>query len=110
MRCPRLSLWCCLVCLLVCGCRNRLTKENIGKVKLGMSEQEVFAILGKGKAIDRDTDFSFLHERLRGVGELIVRKPTPGTCYLWYGGKSVFAVRFVDGKLAEMSSSSFDGG
>lgn len=35
-----------IICLLLTGCYNSLTKEDISKVKIGMTESEVISLLG----------------------------------------------------------------
>ncbi|MGH7242793.1 MAG: hypothetical protein ACREJD_05190 [Phycisphaerales bacterium] len=41
-----------VLCLPLTGCENKLTKENYDKVQVGMSVDEVTAILGPGEKMD----------------------------------------------------------
>jgi hypothetical protein len=94
----------CLLCLLVSGCQNKLTKGNLEKIKDGMSEEEVFAILGKGKLVTPDSDFSNLPGLPRSQVQALVAS---GTCYQWKSGRTILVVRFVDGKVTGQFSGSF---
>jgi hypothetical protein len=42
------------VCLMLAGCGSNLTKENYEKLKEGMTQKEVEAILGKGRMMTKD--------------------------------------------------------
>ena len=73
--------------LLLAGC-TKVTQENYAKIREGMSEQEVHAILGKPSESSTTT--------VLGIS---------GTSSKWVSGDSEINVRFVNGKVA---LSSFD--
>ncbi len=93
------------LCLLVSGCQTKLTEENLAKIKSGMSEEEVFAILGKGQVVTRDSDFSDLPGMPRSHVEALVAS---GKCFRWKSGRTILVVQFVDGKVAGQFSGSFN--
>lgn len=97
-----------LVCLLVCGCQNKtkLTKEDMDRIKNGMSEQEVFDILGKGKTVAPGADFSSLPGIMRGRAENLAN--SGGKCYEWKSGRTLLLVRFTDGKVSGMFSGTYN--
>jgi hypothetical protein len=43
-----------VLCLMLSGCGSNLTKENYEKLKEGMTQKEVEAILGKGRMMTKD--------------------------------------------------------
>ena len=73
--------------LLLAGC-SKVTQENYAKIREGMSEQEVHAILGNPAESSTTS--------LLGIS---------GTSSKWVSGDSVINIRFVNGKVA---LSSFD--
>jgi len=73
--------------LLLAACA-KVTQENYAKIREGMSEQEVHAILGKPTESSTTT--------VLGIS---------GTSSRWTSGDAVISVRFVNGKVA---LSSFD--
>jgi hypothetical protein len=74
-----------LAALLLAAC-SRVTEENYAKIRDGMSEQEVIAILGK------PTESSSLS--IAGLS---------GTGAKWVEGDAVIAVQFVNGKVLSSS-------
>jgi hypothetical protein len=68
--------------LLIAGC-SRVTQENFLKVRDGMTEEEVIALLG------RPTESNSVN--LLGVS---------GTSSRWVAGDAVIAIQFVNGKVA----------
>ena len=68
--------------LLIAGC-SRVTQENFLKVRDGMTEEEVIALLG------RPTESNSVN--LLGVS---------GTSSRWVAGDTVIAIQFVNGKVA----------
>jgi hypothetical protein len=68
--------------LCLCSCSNRLTQENFDKVRTGMSEAEVKAILGEpteAKSVD--------------IGIF------SGTTSTWKGKGVTITIQFVNGKV-----------
>lgn len=68
--------------LLIAGC-SRVTQENFLKVRDGMTEEEVIALLG------RPTESNSVN--LLGVS---------GTSSRWVAGDAVISIQFVNGKVA----------
>lgn len=68
--------------LAVAAC-SRLTEDNFSKVQVGMTEQEVSAILGSPGESDS--------VNILGVS---------GTAWRWKSGNTVASVQFVNGKVA----------
>ena len=62
---------------------SKITQENFAKIRDGMSEQEVLALLGE------PTESS-------SAGMLGIS----GTSSRWIGGDAVITIRFVNGKVA----------
>ncbi|MEW6687456.1 MAG: outer membrane protein assembly factor BamE [Pseudomonadota bacterium] len=73
--------------LLLAAC-SKVTQKNFGKIREGMTEQEVHAILGSPSESNTTT--------VLGIS---------GTASRWASGDSVITIRFVNGKVA---LSSFD--
>ena len=69
--------------LLVLAACSRITEENFSKIRNGMTEQEVYAILGS-PAESSSTN-------VLGIS---------GTSAKWSGGDASISVRFVNGKVA----------
>ena len=72
-----------LIAVLALAACSRVTQENFAKIRDGMSEQEVRALLGE------PTESS--SAQLLGVS---------GTSSRWIDGDTVIVVRFVNGKVA----------
>ena len=68
--------------VLLAAC-SKITQENFAKIRDGMSEQEVLALLGE------PTESS-------SAGMLGIS----GTSSRWIGGDAVITIRFVNGKVA----------
>jgi hypothetical protein len=83
----RLALLAFAAALLLAAC-TKVTQENYAKIREGMSEQEVHAILGGPTESSTTT--------VLGIS---------GTSSRWVSGDAVINVRFVNGKVA---LSSFD--
>lgn len=78
----RIVLACLLAALLIAGC-SRVSEENFFKIRDGMSEEEVIAVLGPPTESNSVT--------LLGIS---------GTSARWVGRNAVISVRFVNGKVA----------
>jgi hypothetical protein len=72
-----------LVALLLVAACSKITLENFAKIKEGMSEPDVKALLGPPKTTTSVQVF--------GVS---------GTHSTWEGGGAVVSIRFVNGKVA----------
>lgn len=81
----RSTLLALIATLLIAGC-SRVTQENFLKVRDGMTEEEVIALLG------RPTESNSIN--LLGVS---------GTSSRWVDGDAVISVQFVNGKVAVKS-------
>jgi len=81
----RITLAAFAAALLLAAC-SKVTQENFAKVKEGMSEKEVHAILGS------PTESSSV--ALLGIS---------GTHSKWVSGDSAISVRFVNGQVATSS-------
>ena len=68
--------------LLIAGC-SRVTQENFLKVRDGMTEEEVIALLGRPNESNS--------VNLLGVS---------GTSSRWVAGDAVISIQFVNGKVA----------
>lgn len=62
---------------------SKITQENFAQVRDGMSEQEVFAILGSPTESSTTSVLAI-----------------SGTSSKWVGGDAVITIRFVNGKVA----------
>jgi hypothetical protein len=85
---------------------NKVTEENYKKIKLGMSEAEVKAILGEPTAVE---DLDKAASKL-GIN---VRMPTSGLRVLmWRNGNNQITLSFRNDKVVTMMSqfSNKDGG
>jgi hypothetical protein len=71
-----------LAALLIAGC-SRVNEENFFKIRDGMSEEEVIALLGRPTESNSVT--------ILGIS---------GTSSRWVGRNAVISVRFVNGKVA----------
>lgn len=72
----------CIAALALAACGSRLNEENFGKVREGMSEQEVIAILGKPTETN-------------SVQVLSVS----GTSSTWRDGGTTVSIQFVNDKV-----------
>jgi hypothetical protein len=68
--------------LLLAAC-SRITQENFARIRDGMTEQEVSAVLGSPTETSSSS--------ILGIS---------GTSSTWRGGDAVITVRFVNGKVA----------
>ncbi len=82
------ATWVVLVAAFLLAACTKVTQENFAKIREGMSEQEVHAILGSPTESSTTT--------LLGIS---------GTSSRWVSGDAVIAIRFVNGQVA---LSSFD--
>jgi hypothetical protein len=88
-----------LFCVLIPGCKDKLTQENMDKIKLGMSEDEVVAMLGKGRTASSVSDVSSdLPGSLSGQVQNLLN--SGGECRKWSSGRTILVVRFDNGKVA----------
>lgn len=72
-----------LCALLLLGACSKVSQENFSKVRQGMTEHEVAAILGRPtESTSRD---------VLGIS---------GTASRWVGNGAVISIRFVNGKVA----------
>lgn len=82
-----------LIIVFLFGCSaQRVTQTNFSKVKSGMTEEEVIAILGepdKSSGVDFDPGFG----EFFGMGSL------SGTHMLWRAGQNAIAIEFMNGKV-----------
>ena len=88
-----------LTCVFVPGCKDKLTQENIEKIKPGMPEEEVVALLGKGRTVSSVSDVS---SDLPGglSGQLQNLLNSGGECRKWTSGRTILVVQFDNGKVA----------
>ena len=75
----RAALILCAAAAMLAACSSKLTNENLTKVKAGMSEKEVVAILGKPDEVKTSENFGFR-----------------GTAYVYRAGKSEVTVAFLN--------------
>ncbi len=90
-----------VLCLLVPACKNRLTKENMGKIKEGMTLAEVEKILGKGTKQEGDGS------NVAGqFGVAIQSAPTVGggEFFVWESGTRQVTIGFRQGKVATIKA------
>ena len=78
----RIALAALVAALLIAGC-SRVNEENFLKIRDGMREEEVIAILGRPTESNSVT--------LLGIS---------GTSSRWVGRDAVISVRFVNGQVA----------
>jgi hypothetical protein len=86
------------VCLLLPACgKNKVTKANFDKIKVGMTLAEVEAILGKGKKEEQAGTAA----ANRFTGAIGVQGKLPDQdVYVWESGVKTITVVFVNGKVS----------
>src|SRR5262249_38329024 len=77
-----------LLCLSVVGCGSKITKENAGKIKKGMTEKEMTDILGKPESKEIMGKKTLVWEKGDTVVSVIVDKD----------GKSLGEAMFIEDK------------
>ena len=102
---PRTPIYCRLalavvLCLLLTGCKSKVTKANYDKVANGMSQEEVEKLLGKGEKQSGSNTGA-------AVGLALPTPPTVGGGdeYKWESGNNEIYVTFRDGKVVHKRSS-----
>jgi hypothetical protein len=87
------------VCLLVSGCSgSRITKANADRINVGMTEQEVSAILGGPNETSEVAlpDVGAMMGAVPGVSAL----PKKARQSVWKEGPKVITITFVDGRVS----------
>lgn len=89
-----------VLCLLLPGCKSKVTKANFDKVTIGMSLEEVEKILGKG-AKETGTNTG------GAVGLALPTTPTVGGGdeYKWESNDHSITITFRQGKVVHKRSS-----
>lgn len=82
----------CLLTGLV-ACEDKLTRENYEKITVGMSQSEVFKILGKGQKEEPSG------MNISGAGIASGSAQTNQTTYTWRKGNVEIGVTFENGKV-----------
>ena len=77
----------------VMGCGSPITKSNYEKVKTGMSESEVTAILGKGEEMGSSS-------MELPAGMSIPGMPTSAKMVKWQEGMKIVTITFMGGKVS----------
>jgi hypothetical protein len=87
-----------MVCLVLPACgKNRVTKANFDKIKVGMSLSEVEAILGKGKK-EEQAGTAAANKFTGAIG--VQGKLPDQDIYVWESGVKTITVIFVNGKVS----------
>jgi hypothetical protein len=85
-----------VLCLLVTGCKSKITKENYDKITVGMSLEDVQKILGKGEKETGDGS------NVAGqFGVAVGGAPTVGggDVYVFENNKVTLRITFKQGKV-----------
>ena len=84
------------VCTMLCGCGGNINKANYDKIKDGMSEKEVEAILGPGE------EQSSIGANMPGVSAGGVSVPgvsMSGKNKVWKEGTKIITIMFMNDKM-----------
>src|SRR5262249_24445563 len=84
---------CCFLAVLLAGCGSKITKENFGKIKEGMTIDEVEKILGSG------THQSSAGVDAVGGGQAIAVGGGKTQTYTWESDKKKITIYFQEGKV-----------
>ncbi|NBO92198.1 MAG: hypothetical protein EBV06_07765 [Planctomycetia bacterium] len=93
-----------VLCLLLTGCKSKVTKANYEKVQNGMTLDDVVKLLGKGEKETGDGS--------NVAGQFGVALPsTPvvggGDVYVWESDKSTVRITFRQGKVIHKMATGF---
>ncbi|CAG0966253.1 hypothetical protein PHYC_01000 [Phycisphaerales bacterium] len=75
------------------ACEDKINQENYDKVTIGMSQAEVFKILGKGQR-EEPTGMN-----ISGAGIASGSNQTSQTTYTWRKGNTEIGITFENGKV-----------
>jgi hypothetical protein len=83
-----------LVCLFVAACKSKVTAENYAKIKTGMTQAEVEAILGEGtvESGDGTAVANQFGVDLPGAGKV-------PEFHVWRGGDKTIRVQYHNGRV-----------
>jgi hypothetical protein len=88
-----------MVCLALPACgKNKVTKANFDKIKVGMTLAEVEAILGKGKKEEQAGTAAA--NKITGATLGVQGKLPDQDIYVWESGVKTITVIFVNGKVS----------
>lgn len=82
-----------LVLTTLVACEDKVTQENYDKITMGMSQAEVFKILGKGNR-EEPTGMN-----ISGAGIAGGSNQTSQTTYTWRSGNTEIGITFENGKV-----------
>ena len=99
-----------LVSGLAAGCGGgKASEEKYAQLKTGMTVDEVKAVMGGEPTITRQEEVEYPTE-VKPTGADAGKKPKivmvrkPGEIMIWKSGSNAITVRFVDGKVVDLSS------
>ncbi len=84
------------LCALLCGCGSKINKGNYDKVKTGMSEQEVQAILGPG---EEQASTAVSTPGVSAGGISVPGMSMSGSNKVWKDGAKAITITFINGKV-----------
>ncbi|MGL4550570.1 MAG: hypothetical protein ACRC33_05240 [Gemmataceae bacterium] len=93
-----------VLCLLITGCKSKVTKPNFEAVKDGMSLEEVTKLLGKG---EKETGDGSNVAGQFGVAVTTTPVVGGGDVYVWESDKATVRITFRGGKVVHKSSTGF---
>jgi hypothetical protein len=97
-----------VLCLAVPACgKKKVTKANYDKIEVGMTQEQVEKILGKGSK-DEGGDGSNVAAQVGVAVGGVASAPTAGPkgeTYIWESGTRSITITFVDGKVRLKQSS-----
>jgi hypothetical protein len=85
-----------MLCLLVTGCKSKVNKENLDKITVGMSLEDVQKILGKG---EKETGDGSNVAGQFGVAVGGAPAVGGGDVYVWENNKVTVRITFKQGKV-----------
>lgn len=98
------------LCLAASGCGGKLTSANVDKVSVGMSEDDVTAILGAPND-SAEVDLPDLGGMMGGMGAGdmggLLKTPKKAKQSTWRDGSKSVTINFVDGKVTGKAAVGF---